>query len=257
LNEPRLQRAPELRIVTRQELAAFEHRREAEHLARLEADQELINALQWAKFEGPGWQEMAMALAEYGLAVMTAWLTTGAIVNKCREKHLHGVEVLPEEGLRPDDVDELANLVVGEALSSFRERVLKRGKWSSRKGASLKTYFVGHCCIRFIDVYRHWRTEEGDTPGARHRASAFVRDPTSATAHRQGLSPEAEFIRTFEFDRLTSTICDPVTRQIFILKAQDYSEVAIAEALEMTLGAVKSRMYAYRKNLRKASGDDS
>jgi len=115
LNEPRLQRAPELRIVTREELAAFEHRREAEHLALLEADQELINALQWSSFEGPGWQEMAMALAEYGLAVMTAWLSTGAIVHKCREKHLHGVEVLPEEGLRPDDVDELANLVVGEA----------------------------------------------------------------------------------------------------------------------------------------------
>ena len=34
----------------------------------------------------------------------------------------------------------------------------------TRRQRDLKTYFVGHCCIRFIDVYRHWRTEEGDTP---------------------------------------------------------------------------------------------
>lgn len=251
----RLQPAPELRIVRQEELDSFENRREAEHLARLEGDQDLINALQWAGFEGPGWKELAMALAEYGLAVVTAWLSTGAIVHKCREKNLRGVQALPDEGLDPGAVDELATLVVGEALNTFRERVLKTHQWDSRKGASLKTYFVGHCCIRFVGVYRQWKTEEGNSAGARRRARDFVMDPATGSARRPASAPEAELLCTSGFNDLASTVSDPLTRHIFILKAQYYTEIEIAEALEMTLAEVKSRVHAYRKKLRKAAGD--
>lgn len=254
--ERRLQLAPELRLVRPEELAAFEGQRQAEHLARLEADQTLINELQWSGFEGPGWHELAMALAEYGLAVMMAWLSTGAIVRKCREKNLWGVEALPDEGLTPDAVDELATLVVGEALVSFRERVLKRNQWDSRKGSSLKTYFVGHCCIRFVGIYRRWRTEEGDNPGARRRAHDFAMDPATGIARLPTSPPETASIRISEFDRLANTIRDPITRHIFVLKARDYSDLEIAEAMEMTVPAVKSRVFAYRKTLRKAANDD-
>ena len=256
MEERRLQPLPDLRIVRPEELASFEARREAEHLARLEADQTLINELQWSGFEGAGWDELAMALAEYGLAVISAWLSTGAIVRKCREKHLRGVVALPDAGLRPDAVEELANLVVGEALSSFRDRVLKTHQWESRKGSSLKTYFIGHRCIRFVGVYRQWTTEEGNT-AARRRAEAFVGDPAIGTASQSALVPEAVVIHRAESERLASTIRDPVTRNIFLLRAQDYSEAEIAEVLEMTLPSVKSRIYSFRKTLRKAANDDS
>jgi DNA-directed RNA polymerase specialized sigma24 family protein len=255
--EGRRLQPPELRIVRPEELASFETRWEAEHLARLEADQTLINELQWSGFEGAGWDELAMALAEYGLAVISAWLSTGAIVRKCREKRLRGVAALPDAGLRPDAVEELANLVVGEAHSSFRDRVLKTHQWESRKGSSLKTYFIGHCCIRFVGLYRQWTTEEGNTAGARRRAEAFVGDPAIGTASQAALIPEAVVIHRAEFERLASTIRDPVTRNIFLLRAQDYSEAEIAEILEMTLPSVKSRIYSFRKTLRKEANDAS
>ena len=252
----RLQPVPELRIVVGAELVSFEHRREAEHLARLEADQDLINELQWAGFEGPGWQELAMALAEYGLAVMTAWLSTGAIVRKCREKHIRGVESLPVSGFTPEEVEELANLVVGEALGTFRERVLKTHRWDPQKGASLKTYFVGHCCIRFVGVFRRWKAEEGTASAAR-RSRTFIFDPAVGTAQPGVLAPDIEVVRLDEFTHLVDHIHDPITRSIFILKAQGYTDAEIAEALETSVPAVKSRTYSFRRNLRKAAGDDS
>ena len=80
-DDERLQPAPELRIVGLKDLNEFEARREAERLARLAGDRELIEcSLQWSGFEGPGWVTLGNALAEYGLSVLTAWISTGAIV---------------------------------------------------------------------------------------------------------------------------------------------------------------------------------
>lgn len=257
--ERRLQRrgAPELTIVGRQDLRPFEHRQEAEHLARLEADRELIEALQWAGFEGEGWRELALALAEYGLAVMAAWLSTGVIVRKCKEKNLRGVQGLSDRALAPDAVDELATLVVGSALESFRETVLKTHKWDPRRGASLKTYFVGHCCIRFVSIYRQWRAEEGVAERLRplerehsfDRATGVHRDPAP--------EPDRALIHKEDFDALAHTITDPVTRNILTLKAQLYTDAEIAEVLELTVPTVKSRIHALRRSLRKVSGDDT
>lgn len=257
LDDQRLQPAPELRIVSQEELLPFEDRREAEHLARLEADQELINALQWAGFEGEGWKELAMALAEYGVAVMTAWLSTGAIVRKCREKNLRGLRSLPDTGLAPDAVDELATLVVGDALESFRQNVLKTHKWDARKGSSLKTYFVGHCCIRFISVYRQWNAEEGNTDRVRQLERDFSLDPATGISRHPAPAPEAAMVRASEFEFLANTISNPTTRNIFMLKAEGYADVEIAEALELSLATVKSRVYAFRQTLRKAASDHS
>jgi hypothetical protein len=38
--------------------------------------------------------------------------------------------------------------------------VLRRQRWDYRKGASLRTYFIGQCLSRFANVYRRWYTNE-------------------------------------------------------------------------------------------------
>lgn len=242
-------------LVSDDELADVEDRRKAEHLARLAADQELINELQWSGFSGPGWdRHLGLALAEYGLPVISAWLATGIIVQKCREKHLRGVQALPSRGLAPDEVAELANLVVGEALISFRDQVLKRHLWDSQRGASLKTYFIGHCCIRFISIYRRWKSEEHESPAARDRAIADATDRSSPRI--AAAVPEAAVVRAEGYAEVASSILDPLTRNIFKLKANDYTDAEIAALLDVTVSNVKSRLYSYRR-AQKASSDNS
>lgn len=249
VGELRLQH-PELKVVQTADLTSFEELREAERLARLLADQELIDTLQWHGFEGEGWRQLATALAEYGLAVVSAWLGTGAMVRKCREKNLRGVRALPDGGFDPDELDELATLVVGEALHSFREKVLKEHRWDSRRGAALKTYFIGHCCIRFVDVYRRWRSEESTSVEARKRERAYELDPAESALRQDRMRPDVAAVRSTEAGAALSAMRDPLTREMFALKSMGYKEEEIAELLEVSLSAVKSRIYAHRLAVR-------
>ncbi len=50
----------------------------------------------------------------------------------------------------------MAGEVVTVALAPFRDEVLLPGLWDPAKGASLTTYFVGQCILRFPNVYRSW-----------------------------------------------------------------------------------------------------
>lgn len=45
---------------------------------------------------------------------------------------------------------------MAKALDRFRADVLLAKKWDYRKGASLRTYFIGQCLIRFANIYRRW-----------------------------------------------------------------------------------------------------
>jgi hypothetical protein len=89
---------------------------------------------------------------------MGAWIVTGHVFVKCREKGLAGDELLPPpNGIARDDALELANDTVSEALINFRDNVLAAGRWDASRGASLTTFFIGNCLLRFANVYRKWR----------------------------------------------------------------------------------------------------
>jgi hypothetical protein len=89
-----------------------------------------------------------------------AWLRQGAIIGKCRERGAG----LPEPPLgalsRPDVAGELAAETVAKALNTFRNTVLIPGRWNPARGASLKTFFIGQCLIRFPNIYRAWLKTE-------------------------------------------------------------------------------------------------
>lgn len=153
--------------VPEQWLAEPEHRNAADRLDRLAADYELITGLAWGKFEGADYQYFANELAKYGLAVMRGWMRRRLILARCRERGFGGLPEPPLDAFDdPDVLDELANETVAKALHHFREDVLLAGKWDHHRGASLRTYFIGQCLIRFANIYRQcWPR----TPGARRR----------------------------------------------------------------------------------------
>ena len=47
-----------------------------------------------------------------------------------------------------------------DALTFFRDRVLREGRWSFDGGATLTTYFIGACILTFPNVFRLWQRAE-------------------------------------------------------------------------------------------------
>jgi hypothetical protein len=79
------------------------------------------------------------------------------IFQRVRERGYGGLPD-PPDGAHddPDTVAELAQETVAKALRHFHDDVLVPGKWDSRRGATLRTYFIGQCLIRFANIYRRW-----------------------------------------------------------------------------------------------------
>ncbi len=63
-----------------------EEKSEADRIDRLAGDRDLIGELRRRGFDGPEYQRAAEELVRYGLAVMTAWMHTGTIFEKCARR---------------------------------------------------------------------------------------------------------------------------------------------------------------------------
>lgn len=234
-------------------LRQFEDSEEAERLAerlrQLAADEILVHDLQWDGFAGPRWDALAHALVEYGYQVILAWIVSGVIFSKCREKGLQGASLGPhlmERAVR--DAAELAWDVVGEGIVGFREEVLKRRIWRADRGASLKTFFVGQCLIKFVGVLRVWRKAIGRL----EMPVQVVVDDRSAFAR----APDEVAIARSRVGELLRDISDPILRSILILSAASYPYEQIADMLDLNSAkAVEARLYRYRRTLRAVSSD--
>jgi hypothetical protein len=143
------------------DLAEFESQQAADRLRRLAEDQELINSLQWISFDRTSeeWRKLAQALIEYGYSVFVGWAVAGVLYQRAHASDVQGLQHLPEGlRLRPNEAHGLAVTLLVERVESFRMKVLATHKWSSRGGASLKTYFVGWCLFGLPGAYRPaWR----------------------------------------------------------------------------------------------------
>ncbi|WP_237084665.1 hypothetical protein [Mycobacteroides abscessus] len=115
-----------------------------ERLRRLQADEELVLALQLEQFTGRLWARFSRELTRYGLGVLRAWIRHGTIYVKAKKLTGYGLGRI--EGW-PDDqtIDDIATDTVVAALNYFRDKVLKTHRWQSSGGASLGTFFIGQC----------------------------------------------------------------------------------------------------------------
>jgi DNA-directed RNA polymerase specialized sigma24 family protein len=229
------------------DLVAFEQTPEAEHLRRLEADQELMLRLAAEGFGGDAWRTLSNALAKYGYAVVRAWIKTGLIVSKCRSRGLRIDDVLSEDPPARHEVADLTQEVVAEALVSFRDRVLARAVWNAGGGASLATFFIRMCLIKFPNTRRAWLR-------GRDRWGTPVSFDPSIHLHPTVPSPEAQIIDDVTSNDATAALLEPVkdevNRAIIRLRAEDYGIGEISEITGLSYKQVESRLYRARALLR-------
>lgn len=207
---------------------------------RLAGDLDLYNTLALGRFSGSDYEYFADELARYGLAVIGSWVRSGLIYGKCRDRGMGGLAP-PVWDLGSDDVNELANLTVGEAVVKFRETVLLKKRWDPRKGASLRTFFIGQCLIRFANVYRSWHRDQQQRP----LTSEF-----SDEMHPQ-VRPHDRALDDIVAQAELAKLEDPRLQRALIWTASGWPQREIAAELVVSEKAVERMLANHRQRIQK------
>lgn len=219
----------------------------ADRIDRLTADYDLVTELAWRQFAGRDYEIFQTELARYGIAVLSSWMRRRLIFQRVRERGYGGLPDPPEGTLDdPDTVAELAQETVAKALRHFHDDVLVPGKWDSRRGATLRTYFIGQCLIRFANVYRRWWAEE-TRYGRVMSAEAHPRWLTDALVE----SPEARLARQDEVARALSRVRNPKVQRALVLHSAGMTYTEIAADLHVTPKTVERMIANERDRMRK------
>lgn len=217
---------------------------QAERVDRLAGDYLLVTDLGFQQFEGPDYEVFALELAKYGMAVLAAWMRQGLIWERCKARGYGGLPILERDFSR-DEIEELTGETVAKALDRFRTDVLMTGRWDYRRGASLRTFFVGQCLIRFANVYRRWWGYE--QRHGLHSLSASDDDVELFVRDRPGGDPAAMAVDRVLVDDAVPRIKDPRLRRAVFLREQQWTQAEIAGALGVTVKTVE-RMFANQRN---------
>ncbi len=245
-------------VISANDLAEFRDTTEAVRLARLEADSELMLRLSVEGFEGRAWTEVSRALVEYGYTVMRAWVVTGQVFMKLREKG-RSVADPPYGGIPRSDALVIAEDAVADAIVHFRDKVLKKGYWDPSKGASLTTFFIGNCLMfQFPNLYRSWRRDYVKVHRYDPIHSEDGESEHPAIMRLAGDDPADAVVAADHSARRAQEILDPipdgVNRAILMLRADGFGIDEIAEVLGLGYDIVESRLYRARKKLREGRG---
>jgi DNA-directed RNA polymerase specialized sigma24 family protein len=221
-------------------IAAFDEDPAARRLRLLTADRALVDQLMLQGYAGPEWVRFARALAEYGYPIMRGWVFTDAIFLRCAEK---GIGQLPRTNRRFDAADaaEIAGETVAEAIRRFRDRVLIPGKWDMTRGASLNTFFVGQCILRFPNVYRRWYREAQDQLLVLSDLAALKVD--LSMLRTESVPPEIGA----ELSRAVGALQPRDPRVIVGLTELGYDQKDMAELLNTTVRGIQSRLFRHRR----------
>ncbi len=133
-----------------------------------DGDRELYDRLSDEEFADHAFEVLAIGLVGYAHGVLHGWMATGEIY---RQAGRRGWPVSPTDAERlvlyahPEEVDEIINETLGEGLVYLRRCAASgEGKWDPAGGASLCTYFVGACVLRFPTVFRRWSRDIARQP---------------------------------------------------------------------------------------------
>ncbi len=213
-------------------LAEFANSKEAQRLARLANDRDLVYELSLRRYEGPSWRKFANGLAAYGFQVIRAWLSTGRLFMECKRKGL-GLPVPVQHRTRAD-ILELTGETVAISLATFREKVLIPGRWDPTRGASLMTFFIGQCVYQFPNVYRRWVRE-----------TAPIR-LDAAEVEEQPSLPRLD--KMIDLRRALAALPPEDVRHLQIMVEMGYSAAEIAKITGASKRSVQSRLYRYQRD---------
>lgn len=211
-----------------------------EHLDRLLGDRDMLLRLQLSGYAREYWTPLADVFAQYGLAVLRAWLGTGRIFEEVHRKT--GLQLRRPAGrLDQDDIESLASDTIMDALKAFLEKVLKRNRWDPAKGASLKTFFIGQCVLRFPNVYRGWGRER-----ARHLPTESLDRLTNTPAEGD---PAGEVLAWEQRAELLASLTTKTARAAAQLREQGYTYAEIAEQLALADEKAVENVFTYQHRL--------
>lgn len=218
----------------------------AQRVDRLEADYQWVNDLALAGFMGTQWNFFAEELAKYGMAVIGGWMRNKLIFRRCQDRGFGGLPHL-DRPFSDEEIEELTMETVSKALHHFRVDVLMKKKWDYRKGATLRTYFVGQCLIRFANIYRAWYGNE-----ARRRQHSTSGDEIALSDFgkpSRGMSDKAiDFVTA---KRILGDIKDERVVKALIWTADGKSQAEIAVELEVTEKTVERMLANERARVRR------
>ena len=184
------------------------------------------------------------SLAKYAFDVLCSWMGTGKIYAECARKGR------PIERLgRPfpdEEAEGLAADTVAEALSYFRTEVLMKNGWDSTRGATLRTYFIGQCILRFVNIYRLWLARQEPWSVASDRVEVL---------RSAGMTPgpERHVVPGLMAEHALSAITSPRVRKAMLMTADGWPQADIARELGVTEKAVE-RLLAYARTQLRAKG---
>lgn len=221
-------------------LRRFEGTEEAAYLSRLAADEDLVLRLQLSGFDpdSDDWKTVSRALFGYGYDVFRSWIGTGRIHKELKAKGVDGRGWLAGHEFRPGDEHELAAELMLVAVESYR-RTLAAGRWRRDGGATLKSFFVGHCLFKLPDVFKAWTRWD-----RRNESRPLDRLPLPSTemTHRA----EMRVIAEQELGSMPSS-----SRRMFELQQhRGLSLQQIADEMGLSEGQVRTAMSRARRVLR-------
>lgn len=195
-----------------------------ERLDRMLGDEELLQRLQWSGYADAVWSPVAAEFARYGLGVISGWVRSGLIFTRVWEKTRNELR-RPDGPFDDDAVNTLTTDTVVAALGTFLETVLKTNRWDPRRGASLKTFFIGQCCFRFSNAYRSWYRSQN-----RLRRVELVEPHRLQPTTAQPAVDHAVLTSAAAHDALKLLSTD-VAKDVARLTAVGYSQSEIADQL--------------------------
>jgi len=214
----------------------------ADDIDRRLGDTALVEKLRAAGFEGKQWQTAAEELAKYGVDVLNSWVRKGTIYEKCAQRKRY-IKRPPDGTLDAAEGRSLVNGAVADALRHFRADVLIPGVWDPAKGASITTFFVGQCLMRFPDVYRPWLNQVAKV----HRGTDIAKVQLS-----QRTNPVADdVIISLTNSSALKLVRNKDAKVAFVMTAMDYTQVQIADHLGTTPKAIERMLDYARKQIDK------
>lgn len=226
---------------------------ETDRLHRLGGDEEILLHLQLHEFDDASWEPVAQELARYGIAVIGAWIRRATIYGKVRSRTRYPVQPLDGWPADVETVRDIATDTVLSALKFFKTDVLMRGRWDPRRGASLRTYFIGQCLFQFPNHFRSYRNTEIE----RRKSQYLIGDDADLDALMGSTGDvESEVLTRCDVEAALATVPTERLRTALTLRHLDghsYQEIAERLGLRDAKQVENMLTYFYRTQARRTA----
>ncbi|MEU1902783.1 RNA polymerase sigma factor [Streptomyces hygroscopicus] len=222
-------------------------------------DAALVAELRRVEFAGPRYDVFENDFAAAALPWLSGMLSQGSLITESQKKwkgagYPFGVAEGDRHLLREskEQRDILAVGILVETLRSFRKKALIEGggdplHQGENGPGCLMTYFIGCCAWEFRPQYMKWRRERqrvADAEAALLDPEAFVR----SVAGGDGNDLESGGA---VLDMLRAQ--PRPTRAVLALVLQGYTQLEIADRLQISRGAVANSIYRFRQKVLRAA----